>query len=642
VKRANSSAEAIRFGAFEADLRTGELRKKGRQIKLQKQPFQVLALLLARPGEMVTREELRQELWPADTFVDFEHGLNKAISKLREALGDDREAPRYIETLPRRGYRFIAPVGSNPALFSNEFQKALTAQPDPSANISPHKQRWKKPPIVLLLGVFVPLVLVFGYRLTRRHARLAPAALSGAPIRSLAVLPLQNLSGDKDQEYFADGMTDELITDLGQLSALRVISRTSVMHYKQSSETLPPLPQIGRELGVDAIVEGTVFRSGNKVRITAQLIDVRNDRHLWARSYERDLRDVIALQDEVARDIADEIRVKLTPQERARMTASHPVNPEAHEAYLKGRYYWNQFTLKGVKKSFSFFQEAIAKDPSYALGYSGLADYYGVSYVRFGTLARSEACPKAERFARKAVALNGSLAEVHHSLAATLMLCDWDVKDAEFEFKRALQLNPNYAEAHRVYADLLVASGRPEQGVAEAQRAVENDPMSGDINMLLGWVYYMSRHYDQAIQQEMKTIAMDPKRPNTHFILGSVYEKEGQYNLAIREYRKFAELEGANPGESPLVASAYARAGNREEAFRIMDRLNRSSSKRPGAALGQALVYIALESKQQALTCLDNAFQEHDWFLIEINADPRFDSLRSDPRFQDLIHRIGL
>jgi TolB-like protein/DNA-binding winged helix-turn-helix (wHTH) protein/Flp pilus assembly protein TadD len=639
VKQVNSQREVIRFGVFEADLCTGELRRKGRLVRLQEQPFQVLALLLARPGELVAREELRQALWPADTFVDFEHGLNKAISKLRDALGDDSGTPRYIETLPRRGYRFIAPVTSaTPPSDPAEPQAMPATQPDPSMNASPPQTRWITYATVLLLGLLVLATSWLLFKLVRKPAHPAAAALS-RPIRSLAVLPLQNLSGDKNQEYFADGMTDELITDLGQISALRVISRTSVMHYKRTAETLP---QIGRELGADAIVEGTVFRSGDRVRITAQLIDARNDRHLWAHSYERDLRDVIVLQDEVARDIANEIRVKLTPQERARLTTSHAVNPEAHEAYLEGRYYWNQFTPEGVKKSLPFFQEAIAKDPNYALGYSGLADYYGVSYVRMGTLSHLEACPKEEAFALEAVRLDDSLAEGHNSLGGTRWLCDWGWDSAESEFKRALQLNPNYAEAHRLYSVLLVASGHPEQGMAEAERAVENDPMSGDINMLLGWVYYLSRHYDKAIQQEMKTIAMDPKRPQPHFVLGSVYVQKRQYDLAVQEYRKFAELEGAQPGKSPLVACAYARAGNRQEALKILKRLKENSTTRPAKALDRAIVYIGLGDKKDAFASLEKAYQAHTWSLLGMNADPRFDSLRSDPRFQALVHRTGL
>jgi TolB-like protein/DNA-binding winged helix-turn-helix (wHTH) protein/Tfp pilus assembly protein PilF len=641
VKQVNSQREVIRFGVFEADLHTCELRRKGRLVRLQEQPFQVLALLLARPGELVARAELRQALWPADTFVNFEHGLNRAISKLRHALDDESGTPRYIETLPRRGYRFIVPVVSiTSPPESAESQPLRAAEPVLPVTASPPKIQWKTYATVLSLGLFVLLTAWLVFKLTRTQPHSAAARFS-APIRSLAVLPLQNLSGDKNQEYFADGMTDELITDLGQMSALRVISRTSVMRYKQTSKTLPPLPQIGRELGADAIVEGSVFRSGNRVRITAQLIDARNDRHLWARSYERDLRDVITLQDEVARDIADEVRIELTPQERARLTGSRPVNPEAHEAYLKGRYYWHQFTPESLKKSRPLFQEAIAKDPKYALGYSGLADYYTFSYVRLGSLSRKEACPQAEALARKAVELDGSLAESHHSLADVRFYCNWDITGAESEFKRALQLNPSYSEAHRVYAELLTTRREDRKAVAEAERAVENDPMSSDINMVLGWTYCLDGRYDQAIRQERKTIEMDPKRPNTHFVLGYTYLKERQYDLAVREFTKFAQLFGGDPGRSAWVGYAYGLSGRRQQALEVLKRLNATSTTGPSSAFGRALVYIGLGDKQRASAWLEKAYEQHEWILLSVNADPAFDSLRSEPRFQDLLRRMN-
>jgi TolB-like protein/DNA-binding winged helix-turn-helix (wHTH) protein/Flp pilus assembly protein TadD len=636
VKQGGAAAEVIRFGAFEAVSRTGELRKNGLRIKLQEQPFQVLCLLLARPGELVTREELRAKLWPADTFVDFEHGLNKAINKLREALGDDREKPRYIETLPRRGYRFIAPVASDePLLEPDQSQAALKVQPEPLAAGLPQRAP-RLAPAVILMGAIILLASVVGYRLARRPAYPA-VALSPSPIRSLAVLPLQNLSEDKDQEYFADGMTDELITDLGQLSGLRVISRTSVMHYKGTSETLP---QIGRELGADAILEGSVFRAAGRVRITAQLIDAQTDKHLWAHEYERDLRDVISMQGEVARDIADEIRVKLTPQERVRLSTAHPVNPEAHEAYLKGRYYWNQFTQASVKKSLAFFQQAIKDDPNYALGYSGLADYYGVMYVRMGGLSRNEACPKAETAALKAVQMGDSLAEAHHSLAAIRLFCDWDSQGAESEFKRAIQLNPSYSEAHRVYGFLLVCSGRGGEVVSEIKRAVENDPMSVDITRALAWAYYATRHYDQAAKQYGKVLEMDPKRAVALAGLGEVYTQEGQYDAAIREYRKAGEFSGEAPWELSNLGYTDALAGRRREALEILGRLNQISNLRQVEAVDRAIVYIGLGDRQQAFAWLNKACEQREPEMLQLKVDPQYDSLRSDPRFQDLVRRV--
>jgi tetratricopeptide (TPR) repeat protein len=422
------------------------------------------------------------------------------------------------------------------------------------------------------------------------------------------------------------------------MSALRVISRTSVMQYKGTAKTLP---QIGRELGADAILEGAVFRSGNRVRITAQLIDARTDHHLWARAYERDLRDVLVLQDEVARDIANGIRLELTPQEGARLAGSHPVNPEAHEAYLKGLFYWNQLTEPDVRKSLGFFQQAIEKDPNYALGYAGFAGYYGVMYSG-GALPRNEACPKAEAAALKAVELDDSLAEVHHSLAAIKFYCDWNWQGAESEFKRAIQLNPNYSPAHRVYSTLLVESGRVGEAMSEMDRAVENDPMSADLCRARGGRYYEARQYDQALKQYRKALDMDPKRAGPHYGLGDVYAQQGRFDLAIREYRKGLELSGGQPAASPDLGYVYALTGRRPEALEILKQLNEMSKHRPVSAVDRAVVYIALGNKEQALALLDQAYEQHAKEMLELKAEPRFDPLRSDPRFQDLMRRVGL
>ena len=638
VKHASSSAEVIRFGVFEVDTVTGELRKHGLRIKLQEQPFQVLSLLLARPGELVTREELRQKLWPANTYVDFEQGLNKAINKLREALSDDRETPRFIETLPRRGYRLIAPLISAQPPSEPIRPPAVLAQPDSFITTDRPRAGWNTPAIFLLLGVLALLASALWYSLARRQVHPA-ATVSAAPIHSLAVLPLQNLSGDKDQDYFADGMTEELITDLGQMSVLRVISRTSVMQYKGTAK---PLPQIGRELGADAILEGAVFRSGSRVRITAQLIDARTDHHLWAHAYERDLRDVLNLQDEVARDIANGIRVELTPQERARLAGSHPLDPEAHEAYLKGRYYWNQFTEADVTKSLGFFQQAIEKDRNYALGYSGLADYYAWMYAGIGALPRNEACPKAESAARKAVELDDSLAETQYSLATVRLFCDWDWQGAESELKRAIQLNPSYSLAHRIYSTLLVASGRAGEAMGEIDRAVENDPMSADLCKARGGRYYETRQYDQALQQYRKALEMDPKRAGPHYGAGDVYTQQGRYNLAISEYRKGLELSGGQPAALANLGYAYALAGRRPEALEILKRLNEISKHRPVSELDRAVVYIGLGNKEQALAAIEKAYEQHESGMLILKADPQYDPLRADSRFQDLMRRVGL
>jgi TolB-like protein/DNA-binding winged helix-turn-helix (wHTH) protein/Flp pilus assembly protein TadD len=630
----DDSSHVIRFGVFEADTRTGELRRGGRRIGLQEQPFRVLCVLLERPGELVTRQELRLRLWGADHFVDFEHGLNKAINKLREALGDDREAPRYIETLPRRGYRFIAPTSGGPAAEPAEGEGAAAE----TGGEAPRRGPMARAATVAGLASLVLAAALLWHWLGRGWPLYPAAAAAAAPIRSLAVLPLQSLSADSGQEYFAEGMTDELITDLGQMSELRVISRTSAMRYRASSKTLP---QIGRELRADAIVEGTVFSSGGRVRITAQLIDARTDRHLWAQEYERDLRDVLDLQDEVARDIATAIKVELTPQERALLGGTHPVDPAAHAAYLKGRYYWNRFTRADVERSVGFFRQATESDPSYALGYSGLADAYSVLYVRFGALPRSRACPQAEEAAVRAVALGDSLAEPHHSLAAIRLFCDWDWQGAERGLRRAIELNRNYAEPRRVYADLLAFLGRGDEAVAQTERAVENNPMSPDVGQSAGWVYYLTRRYDQAFRQYGIALALDPNRPESHWGLGNVYLQRGRLDLAIREYRTAAALSGDGSGYLASLGYAEALAGKRAEAQAILTRLNQRSLSRPVSAVDRALVYAGLGDRREALAWLDKAYEQHDVGMLGLKAVPAFDGLRSDPRFQALLRRVG-
>lgn len=630
----DGSSPVIRFGVFEADTRTGELRKHGRRVGLQEQPFRVLCLLLERPGELVTRQELRLKLWGADHFVDFEHGLNKAINKLREALGDDREAPRYIETLPRRGYRFIAPTSGGPAPEPGDGEGAAGE----TSSEGPRRRPMVRAATVAALTALVLVVAFLWHGLGRGWPVYRTAAAAAAPVRSLAVLPLQSLSADSGQEYFAEGMTDELITDLGQMSELRVISRTSAMHYRRTTKTLP---QIGRELGADAVVEGTVFSSGGRVRITAQLIDARTDRHLWASEYERDLRDVLDLQDEVARDIATAIKIELTPQERALLAGTHPVDPAAHEAYLKGRYYWNRFTRADVERSLGFFRQATESDSSYALGYSGLADAYSVLYVRFGALPRNRACPQAEAAAIKAVALDDSLAEPQHSLAAIRLFCDWDWQGAERGLRRAIELNPSYAEPHRVYADLLAFLGREDEAVAHTERAVEDSPMSPDIGQAAGWVYYLTRRYDRALRQYRTALALDPSRPEAHAGLGNVYVEQGRLDQAVREYRRAAALSGDASWVLASLGYAEALAGNRTEARAILTRLNQRSLSRSVSPMDRALVYVGLGDRREALAWLEKAYEQHDEGMVVLKAEPQYDSLRSDPGFQELLRRVG-
>ena len=461
----------VQFGTYELAIHSGELRKAGVRIRVQQQPLRLLEILLERPGEIVTREELRSRIWPNESFGDFDQAVNVAIAKLRGALGDSADNPRYIETLPRRGYRFIADVAvvNRPTNKLEPIHEASSETEERAPlEIAGKAERPKRPPwqrawktlgLAMFLVLFILMVWIFFWR-SRSPANI----LSSSQVRSLAVLPLENLSSNS-QDYFADGMTDELITDLAQISALRVISRTSVMQYKGVRK---PLPQIARELNVDVVVEGTVLRSGNRVRITAQLIRASADKHLWAQSYEGDVLDTLALQKKVARAIAEQIRIKLTPQEKAVLENVKVVNPEAYENYLKGRYFWNKRTADGLKKAINYFNQAIKSDPNYPLPYTGLADIY--QWSDQPQLAREEV--------QKALDLDDQLAEAHNSLAMILYLFNRDRQGADREFKRALEVDHNYAPAHHWYSMYLALEGRKEQALTEAEKAYELDPLS--------------------------------------------------------------------------------------------------------------------------------------------------------------------
>src|SRR5258708_5981221 len=410
---------SLRFGVFELDLPGGQLRKHGLRVRLQEQPFQILAMLLEHHGEVVTRDELQKKLWPADTFVDFDHGLNKAINKIREALGDSAASPRFVETVSRRGYRFLAEVKVAEAPIRSP---GLATEPHPGAETRDRRDPASK--LAMLKHLLPSLawktsVFVLGLLLASLAARKLYFSNRPSPvIRSLAVLPLESLSSDASQDYFADGMTDELISDLGQISALRVISRTSVMAYKHVRK---PLPQIARELNVDAVVEGTVLRSGGQVRITAQLIEASADKHLWSRSYEGALQDALALQNNLPRAIADQIRINLNPKDQAPLKNVKDVNPEAYVSYLKGRYFWNKRTADSLKVALAYFQQATEEDPKYAQAYSGLADTYALlGDWQYAVMTSKEAFPKAKAAAIKALELDSTLGEAHNSLAFIL------------------------------------------------------------------------------------------------------------------------------------------------------------------------------------------------------------------------------
>ena len=640
-----ASVRSVRFGVFEVDLRNGELKKKGTRVRLQGQPFLLLVTLLKQRGEVVTREELRRTLWPEDTFVDFDHSLGSAANKLREALGDSATNPRFIETLPRRGYRFVAPFE---AIGEIEDKPPVSAPPDqqqPASGDFPmpgDPARTDHAAVVLVRRSLPPSWRILAGTVFLISAGFVVFVLLRSPrpalVRSLAVLPLENLSGDPSQEYFSDGMTDELITELGQISELRVISRTSVMTYKGAHK---PLPQIARELNVDAAVEGTVVRSGNSVRITAQLILASNDKHLWAHSYEVGLRDIFSVQKQVARSIAEQVRIKLNPAEQTKLNRPKDVNAEAYEDYLKGRYFWNKRTADGLKKAIDYFNQAIEKDPIYAQAYSGLADSYALmGDWEYGVLAPSEAFPKAKAAATRALTLDNTLGEAHTSLAFVLDLFDWDWKTAEKEYKQAVDLGPNYATAHQWYSWHLIVLGRNDDAIAEMRRAENLDPLSLIISADMADVLLVARRYDESIQQSRRTMEMDPGFAMTHYQLGQAFVQKQVYREGIAELQRAIALSGGNETFRSTLAYAYARSGRKNEALGILNDLKNRSGNGFANAAEIALIYVGLDDVDQAMIWLEKSYKER--FNPSLLMRPCFDLLRSDPRFQGLLGRIGL
>jgi TolB-like protein/DNA-binding winged helix-turn-helix (wHTH) protein/Flp pilus assembly protein TadD len=630
------SSHLRRFDQFELNLRTAQIFKQGKRIKLQDQPCQVLALLTERPGELVTREELQKRLWPNDTFVDFDHGVNIAINKLRDALGDSAEHPHFIETLPRKGYRWLPPVETVAPTTVTSLREAPSNSTAAAKVAPPSKIRALRVIIISGIGILCVLALLLSFDVGKLRTRFL-GNTTPVRIQSIAVLPLENLSREPEQEYFADGITEELITSLSKIAALHVTSRTSVMRYKRTNK---PLPQIARELNVDGIVEGTVQRSGDRVRITAQLIYAPADQHLWAQSYDRELKDVLALQDEVARAIAVEIKTTLTPQEQKTLASARSVNPLAYEAYLKGRYYWNKRTAEGISKAADYFQQAINQEPDYGMAYSGLADCNsGLAWHGFA--APKEVLPRAKIAALKAIEIDPSSGEAHASLALVLShQRNWAT--AENEFKRALQLNPGYANAHHWYGDYLSAVGRHEEALAEAKRAFELDPLSPMINTWLGYRYYDSRRYDEAIEQGRKILEFDPSFAAAHLLLGHAYLQKGLHAQAISELQNATTLSGDSPIYLAQVGVAFAAAGRNAEALAVINRLKKAAKQSYVSSYGLAQIYAALGDRKNALSSLQSAYDEGAVWMQYLKVDPTLDSLNSQPQFHDLVRQMGL
>jgi len=623
------AACVLHFDIFELDLRAGELRKSGVKLRLQGQPLQVLAILLQRAGNLVTREELRSQLWPADTFVDFDHSLHNAIARLREVLGDSADAPRYIETLPRRGYRFIAPVREvqGPQISAESSNKtselvAVATRPTPPAS-------W----LLALLGCAVALASWVAWQ--HFHVQV-----SVTPIRSLAVLPLQNLSGDAAQEYFADGMTEELITELSRIHALKVISHTSVTEYKGTKKHLP---QIARELGVDGILEGSIVREGDQVRVTVQLLDGPNDRHIWSEDYQREVRGILTLQREMAQAIAHQIRIQLTPQQQARVSSGRVVNPEAYEAYLKGRSFITSdfLTPQQLRTAQGYFEKSIQKDPGFALGYVGLADCY-VYLALFDQISPERGYRPAEEALHKALELDDSIGEAHATLALLKWRHDWDWTAAEREFDNAIALAPNFGCAHLNRSYYLSWKGRRTEAMAELAKSRELDPGYSFDNTESA-AYYQSRDYQGLVEASRRAVASNPNEWPVYYFLGVGYEGSGKRAQAIPEYQKALEMSDGDPDPTAALAHAYAVTGRRAEAEKILHELERRSKSVYVSPYIIATIYAGLGDKDRAFGFLEKAYQERCWDIAWfLKADLRIDNLRSDPRFQALLQRVGL
>jgi TolB-like protein/DNA-binding winged helix-turn-helix (wHTH) protein len=627
------ASRVLRFDGFELDVRAGELRKAGAKIRLQGQPIQVLTALLNNAGELVTREELRTQVWPAETFVDFDHSLHNAIARIREALGDSAGTPRYIETLPRRGYRFI---GAVERVGIEESPPSSPTEPSIEAPLAPPRSRRRAALIaVLLLLILVTVVIATVLALGFSHH------LSAAPsVRSIAVLPLDNFSGDPAQEYFVDGMTDELITDLAKIGGLRVISRTSVMRYKGTRKALP---EIARELNVDGIIEGSVMRSGQRVRITAQLLYAPTDKHLWAETYERDLGDVLSLQSEVAQAIAQQVRAQVTPQQQARFSAVHPVNPEAYDAYMRGRYYFfNAFTTpQDLALAKTNFEEAVQKDPGFALAYSGVADAYLYSAL-FRQVSPETAYGPAEDALRHAQKLDDNVGEIHDTLAVISWRYNWDWEATERELNRAIALVPSYICAHEDRAEYLAFRGRRSEAEAEVAKSLELDTSVSSV-MTQAAVYYQLRDFNKLAEVSRRGVALNPDEWVEHFFLGIGYEGTGKRLESISEYQKAVELSGGDQDATVALAHAYAGIGRKAETWKMLQDLQKESTKVFVSPYLIATLYATLGDKDTAFKFLDQAYREKSLEMSwHLKADLRIDNLRSDPRYQNLLRRVGL
>jgi TolB-like protein/DNA-binding winged helix-turn-helix (wHTH) protein/Tfp pilus assembly protein PilF len=613
----------LAFDRFELDLRSGEMRKDGRRIRLQAQPFQLLVLLLKRPGEVVTREEIRRALWQADTFVDFDHSLGSAINKIREALGDSADHPRFVETLPRRGYRFIAEVHST----------GPDAPPvDAATPLGSPMPTTRRRNLVWISTACVALVLIVGCYLAWQRHRNTLIHRTGTS--RIAVLPFKNLSGSSDQEYFSDGMTDEIITALGKVKSLEVLSRTSVMRYKESGKSLP---QIAAELNADQILEGAVLQSGDRVRVTVQLIEARTDHHLWAEEYDRDLRDVLQMQNEVALAVADRVQRQISPEVRQRFANAREVDPEAHRRYMKAMNLCFQETSGSLQKCVEYLQQSLALDPNDAETHAALSAAYDWM-VTFGQMPAQEGMPAAKAEALKAIEIDPSLASGHAALGTVLAEYEWDAQGAGKELQRATDLGPSSDIAHHSRGWYLMDLGRWDEAVTEFAKCVELDSLGPMFNAELGLALVRAGRPKEAVHYFQEAEELAPNSADVHRQIGYAYLVQRRYPESIAKYEKVEALSGET---ERMLGYAYAAGGRKQDALSYLVKLEKLSTKRYVLPYDFAVIYAGLGENERAFKYLEKSYQERGGDLPGLATDVAMDALHADPRFQDLVRRIG-
>ncbi len=628
------------FGSYRLDCNDRVLLRGDAPIRLSPKDFDILLLLVENSGHLVDKSEIRTRIWPG-TSVD-DNNLAQHISALRKTLGDSEAGTPYIETLPRIGYRFVADVRRETQLplippdsrvIASDSERSSGTEGELAATIplpvgsSSKSRAWERR---LAASFLIAATLLAGF-----------AALSyrrGPAIQSIAVLPLANLSGDPSQDYFAEGMTDALITNLSKIGSLKVISPGSVVQYRNSATSAA---DIGRTLKVDAVVRGAVVRSGNRIRITAQLIRTASNQNIWADEYDRNYEDIIALQNDVVSEIAARIRTQLTTAEKGRLSGRPRVNAEAQDAYLKGRYFWNRRTESGFLKGIKYFEEAIGYDSRFASAYAGLADAYALlGSMPTTEIARSDAMARARMAAEHALQLDDSLAEAHTSLAFVKMHYDWDWQGAEHEFQQALLLNRNYATAHHWHAYNLMAMGRSDDALAELRYARTLDPLSPIINADLGEALFYARRYDDALRQTRATIAVDPSFPLSHQLLQRIYTAKNMLTEAIKEGQTAIDLAPSDRRMRGQFAVTLAYAGRADDARKLLSELESEPSRNGWTDLWT--IYAAIGDTDQVFRRLDMLYRDRDGSLLLLNYEPGWDCCRSDPRFREIVRKVGL